>query len=59
VLRRISGPKRAEVTGAWKKTHSEELHNLYLSPCIIRNDQVKEEETGRACSMNVGEEECI
>jgi hypothetical protein len=34
VLRRIFGPKRDEVTGEWKKLHSEELHNLYSSPDI-------------------------
>jgi hypothetical protein len=36
VLRRIFGPKRDEVTGGWRKLHSEELHNLYSSPNIIR-----------------------
>jgi hypothetical protein len=36
VLRRIFGPKRDEVTGEWRKLHSWELHNLYLSPDIIR-----------------------
>jgi hypothetical protein len=35
VLRRIFGPKRDEVTGEWRKLHSEELHNLYSSPDII------------------------
>jgi hypothetical protein len=39
VLRRIFGPKRDELTGEWRKLHNEELHNLYLSPDIIR--QVK------------------
>jgi hypothetical protein len=39
VLRRISGPKRDEVSGEWRKLHNEELHNLYSSPDIIR--QVK------------------
>jgi hypothetical protein len=39
VLRRIFGPKRDEVTGEWRKLHSEKLHNLYSSPDIIR--QVK------------------
>jgi hypothetical protein len=39
VLRRIFGPKRDEVTRKWRKLHSEELHNLYSSPDIIR--QVK------------------
>jgi hypothetical protein len=36
VLRRIFGPKRNEVTGGWRKLHSEELHDLYSSPSIIR-----------------------
>jgi hypothetical protein len=35
-LRRIFAPKRDEVTGEWRKLHSEELHNLYSSPDIIR-----------------------
>jgi hypothetical protein len=39
VLRRIFGPKRDEVTGEWRKSHNEELHNFYSSPDIIR--QVK------------------
>jgi hypothetical protein len=36
VLRKIFGPKRDEVTGEWRKLHSEELHNLYSSPDIIK-----------------------
>jgi hypothetical protein len=36
VLRRVFGPKRDEVTGEWKKLHSEELHILYASSNIIR-----------------------
>ncbi|PNF30021.1 hypothetical protein B7P43_G05842, partial [Cryptotermes secundus] len=36
VLRRIFGPKRDEVTGGWRKLLSEELHNFYSSPGIIR-----------------------
>jgi hypothetical protein len=36
VLRRISGPKRDEMTGGWRKLHNEELRNLYSSPSIIR-----------------------
>jgi hypothetical protein len=39
VLIRIFGPKGDEMTGEWWKLHSEELHNLYSSPDIIR--QVK------------------
>jgi hypothetical protein len=36
VLRRIFGPKRDEALGGWRKLYSEELHNLYSSPIIIR-----------------------
>jgi hypothetical protein len=36
VLRRIFGPKRDEVTGEWRKLHSEELRDLYSWPSIIR-----------------------
>jgi hypothetical protein len=36
LLRRISGPKRDEVTGDWRKLHNDELHKLYSSPNIIR-----------------------
>jgi hypothetical protein len=35
VLRRIFGPKREE-DGSWRKLHSDELHNLYSSPNIVR-----------------------
>jgi hypothetical protein len=31
VVRKILGPKRNEVTGDWRKLHSEELHGLYSS----------------------------
>jgi hypothetical protein len=34
----------------WRKLHNEELHNLYSS---TNNDQVKEDEIGRACSTDV------
>ena len=36
VLRRISGPKRDEVTGEWRRLHNEELYALCSSPNIIR-----------------------
>jgi hypothetical protein len=36
VLRRIFGPKKNQVMGDWGKLHNVELHNLYLSPDIIR-----------------------
>ena len=34
VLRRISVPRRKEVTGEWRKLHNEELSDIY-SPNII------------------------
>jgi hypothetical protein len=36
VLRRIFGPRRDEVTGEWRKLHSEELNDLYCSLNIAR-----------------------
>jgi hypothetical protein len=52
MLRRIFGPKRDEVTGGWKKLL------VYFSKYNM-NVQIKEDEMGRACSTNGGEEECI
>ena len=36
MLRGIFGPKRDEVTGEWRKLHSEELYDLYCSPDIVQ-----------------------
>jgi hypothetical protein len=36
LLRRIFGPKREEVVGAWRRLHNEDRHNLYAPPNIIR-----------------------
>jgi hypothetical protein len=33
---RIFGPMRDEVTGEWRKLHTERLHDLYSSRSIIR-----------------------
>ena len=35
MLRRIFWPKRDEVTGEWRKPHSEELNDVYCSPNIV------------------------
>jgi hypothetical protein len=35
-LRRIFGFKRDEVTGEWRRLHTEKLYDLYSSPNIIR-----------------------
>jgi hypothetical protein len=36
VLKRIFGPKRDEVTGEWRKLHTEELNDLYSSTNLLR-----------------------
>jgi hypothetical protein len=36
VVGRIFGWRRDEVTGGWRKLRSEEHHNLYPFPSIIR-----------------------
>jgi hypothetical protein len=36
VLRSVFGPKRGEVTGEWRKLHSEELNYLYSLPNVVR-----------------------
>ena len=36
VLRRIFGPKRDDVTGAWRKLQNVELNDLYCSCSIVR-----------------------
>jgi hypothetical protein len=35
-LRRVFGPKRDEMTGEWRKTHKDELNDLYSLPNIVR-----------------------
>jgi hypothetical protein len=57
VLRRVFGPKRDEVTGAWRKLHNEDLHILYCSPNII--NQIKENEVGGTCGTHGRGEESV
>ena len=45
VLRKIFGPKRNQVTGAWRRLHNEELDGLFLWPNLV---QIKKNETGGA-----------
>jgi hypothetical protein len=59
VLRRMFGRKRNEVTGEWRKLHSGELHNSYLSPDIIR--QIKSRRmrwAGHVARMGEGRNVC-
>ena len=44
VLRRIFGPRRDKVTGDWRRSHNEELNDLYSSPNIV-----EKYEMGWAC----------
>ena len=49
-------PKMDKVTGEWRRLHTEELNDLYLSPNII---QVNKNEMGWACSTYGREEGCM
>jgi len=52
-LRRIFGPKRAKMTGKWRKPYNVELNDLYCSP---GNPDKK---MGGTCRMYGGRESCI
>jgi hypothetical protein len=56
VLRGIFGPKSDEVIGNWRKLLNEEVRNWYPLTKYNCNDQVKEDEMGRACSAHRWEE---
>jgi hypothetical protein len=56
-LRTVFEPKRNQMIGGWTNLINEELHKLYFSPNIIRqNDHVKEVEMYRICSMHEDED---
>jgi hypothetical protein len=56
MLRGISGPKRDEVKGKWRKLHNGELHNLYSSPDIIRQTKSRRVRwAGHVARMERGE----
>jgi hypothetical protein len=57
VVRRIFGPESDEVTGKWRKLHSEELHILYSTPNIIR--QIKSRSMRWAGHVARMGEECV
>jgi hypothetical protein len=47
VLRIMSGTKRGDVNGGWRKLHNDELRKLYSSNS---NNYAKEDEMDRTCS---------
>jgi hypothetical protein len=56
-MRRIFGLNRDEVTGGWRKLHSEELHDLYsLSSIIIMMKSRKMKWPGHVARMEEEEE---
>jgi hypothetical protein len=55
LLGRIFGPKRDEVTGEWRKLHSEELHDLYSSLTIVRVIKSRMRWAGHLARMGRGE----
>jgi hypothetical protein len=54
VLRKTFELKKGQLTGEWRISHNEELHNLYFSTNII-----KKHEIGGACNTYGGEERLI
>jgi len=53
VLRRIFGSRRDELTGEWRRSHNEELNDLYYSPNIVRVIKIEKNEMGWACGAYV------
>jgi len=52
-------PKKDEVTGDWRKLHSEELNDLYCFTQYRSGDQIEKNEMGGACSAYGGEDRRI
>jgi len=59
VLRRISGPKRDEVTGEWRTLNNVELNILYTSPNIVRVIKSRRTRWAGHVGPNGGEERCM
>jgi hypothetical protein len=56
VMRRIFGPKREKMMGGWRRLYTEDLHNLYVMPSIIKScpSALTENHAMKACWGNVG-----
>jgi hypothetical protein len=57
-MRIIFGPKAGDVTGEWRKLHTEELNDLYSSPNIVRVTKSRMRWAGHVSRMG-GEERRI
>jgi hypothetical protein len=53
LLRKISGPKRDEATGEWRRLHTEDLYNQFSSPNFIRVIISKTRWTGLVARIGV------
>jgi hypothetical protein len=58
VQRITFGSRRDELTGAWRRLHNEKLYAVLVTKYYAGN-QIKTDETDRACSTFEGEERCI
>jgi len=58
VLKGIFGPKRDEVTGEWRKLHTEELNDLYSSLSIVLVIKTRRMR-GAGHVARMGEDTCI
>ena len=57
VLRRISGPKRDEVTGDWRRLRNKELYILYSSPIqAIKSRKLKWDRVAQRVLVEKNEE---
>jgi hypothetical protein len=59
VLRRISGPKRDETIGGWRKLRNEELYSLHSVPKIIRITKSRRMKCAGQVERMGSEEECV
>jgi hypothetical protein len=59
LLRSIFGPKREEVTEAWRKLYNEDPNHLYSITKYYADNQIEKNEMGGECSTYEGEERCM